>query len=254
MKRIFSNWKMGGSVEYLQEKISLLKEMKGQGILREKDQMVLLLPMPLIALGSAFIEREDLHDVVAIGAQKVDLLSRVTGGVNAAMLKNAGAHYVCVGHSERRMACAESDHDIAKMTQSVLIEGGCPIICVGESAEERAKGWSAQVIEKQLRFLHEKDFDIKKGCGIIIAYEPIWSIGANNAASQSIVAEMLETIENCVSGEAELRNNFSLVYGGSVSKDSVGRLMATEKLEGFLVGRSSLSASEVEFLLRQCAK
>ena len=166
-----------------------------------------------------------------------------TGEVAAFMLRDAGASYVIVGHSERRQFYAETDQVIARKVRAALGAGLQVILCVGESLEQRNRGIEVQVVASQLRGclggLTASDLD-----RIIVAYEPIWAIGTGIAATPEQAQEMHGLIRRAFaeqlseSGAAQLR----ILYGGSVKPDNIRGLMSKADIDGALVGGASLSA------------
>jgi triosephosphate isomerase (TIM) len=166
-----------------------------------------------------------------------------TGEVAAFMLRDVGATYVILGHSERRQFYAETDQVIQLKVQTALASGLQVILCVGESLEQRQRGIEVQVVATQLRGglagLTASDLD-----RIIVAYEPIWAIGTGTAASPEQAQEMHGLIRRAFSekisetGAAALR----ILYGGSVKTDNIRSLMSQSDIDGVLVGGASLEA------------
>jgi len=166
-----------------------------------------------------------------------------TGEVAAFMLRDVGAAYVIVGHSERRQYYGETDQVIAQKVQAALGAGLQVILCVGESLEQRNRGIEVQVVAGQLRGclggLTASDLD-----RIIVAYEPIWAIGTGIAATPEQAQEMHGLIRQAFAekisepGAAQLR----ILYGGSVKPDNIQGLMSGADIDGVLVGGASLSA------------
>jgi triosephosphate isomerase (TIM) len=166
-----------------------------------------------------------------------------TGEVAALMLRDVGATYVILGHSERRQFYAETDQLIQLKVQAALASGLQVILCVGESLEQRQRGIEVQVVATQLRGglagLTASDLD-----RIIVAYEPIWAIGTGTAASPEQAQEMHGLIRRAFSekisetGAGALR----ILYGGSVKTDNIRALMSQPDIDGVLVGGASLKA------------
>jgi triosephosphate isomerase len=164
-----------------------------------------------------------------------------TGEISADMLREAGATWVIVGHSERRQYFHETDADVLKKTQAVLDAGLFPIVCIGERPEEHKAGKTNDVIVRQfaagLAGLTEEQF-----ANVTIAYEPIWAIGTGNVATPEI-ASAAHKLVRC---EAERRfgadaaQQMRILYGGSVKPDNIKGLMHEPELDGVLVGGASL--------------
>ena len=164
-----------------------------------------------------------------------------TGDVSAEMIKDAGASYVIVGHSERRVNYNENNNLIKSKAQAALNEGLKTIICIGETLTERETGVTLDIIKKQL--LESLPQEIT-GETIIIAYEPVWAIGTGLTPSIKQITEVHDFIRS------ELENNFgqlvgqsiNILYGGSMNAKNVGEISAIENVDGGLVGGASLKA------------
>ena len=164
-----------------------------------------------------------------------------TGDVSAEMIKDAGASYVIVGHSERRVNYNENNNLIKSKAQAALNEGLKTIVCIGETLTEREAGETLDIIKKQL--LESLPQEIT-GETIIIAYEPVWAIGTGLTPSIEQITEVHDFIRS------ELENNFgqlvgqsiNILYGGSMNAKNVGEISAIENVDGGLVGGASLKA------------
>jgi triosephosphate isomerase len=166
-----------------------------------------------------------------------------TGEVAARMLAEAGCRFVIIGHSERRQLFRETDDNVAKKTLVSLGFGLTPIVCLGESAEERDAGLEKQVLERQFAggpgALTAEEFS-----RILIAYEPVWAIGTGRVATPEIAAAAHRFIRQCAAERFSAGHATALriLYGGSVKPDNIQGLMAQEELDGALVGGASLDA------------
>jgi len=167
-----------------------------------------------------------------------------TGEVSAAMLKDFDSKYVIVGHSERSTAYCESDENIAHKFEQIKKYNMTPVLCVGETLIEREAGIMERVVSSQI------DAIVKiNGAEIfensIVAYEPIWAIGSDMAASPTQVDKMCNFIKDhiCKNYNCEFKN-FSIIYGGSVNPKNAVQLFASESLDGVLVGRASINIDE----------
>ena len=164
-----------------------------------------------------------------------------TGEISARMLVEAGSKYVIIGHSERRQLFRETDDNVAKKTLIALESGLTPIVCLGETDEERSAGLEAEVLMRQFTggpgALTPEEFS-----RILLAYEPVWAIDTGKTATPEIAAAAHRILRSCagkhfsVSQAAALR----ILYGGSVKPDNIQGLMAQEELDGALVGGASL--------------
>jgi len=166
-----------------------------------------------------------------------------TGEISAAMLVEAGCRYVIIGHSERRQFFGETDENVHKKTKAALAAGLIPIVCVGESLQERESSATEAVLERQFRGglagLTPAEFS-----RILIAYEPVWAIGTGRVATPEQAAAAHRFLRQLVASNfsAELASALRILYGGSVKPDNVEGLMAQEELDGALVGGASLDA------------
>ena len=166
-----------------------------------------------------------------------------TGEVTASMLKDVGAHYVIVGHSERRQFYFETDSMVRKKCQAVISTGLTVIMCVGESLEQRDQGIAENVVRGQLSGglsgLTASDLD-----RIIVAYEPVWAIGTGRTATPEQAQEMHAFIRRVFAERYtdEASQALRILYGGSVKPDNIKGLMAQTDIDGALVGGASLKS------------
>jgi triosephosphate isomerase len=196
-------------------------------------------PFTVLAYSQNFIKNSPLK----LGAQNACWEERgaFTGEISPVMLKEFGIEYVILGHSERRHLFGESDKLIAKRVEGVYKFGLTPILCVGETLEERNKGKTFEVVERQLL---EGLSNIKniKGDKMVIAYEPVWAIGTGINATpdqaeevQSFIREKLKSLYS-----EEVSMQIRILYGGSVTPDNIQDLMKKPNIDGVLVGSASL--------------
>jgi len=180
---------------------------------------------------------------IAIAGQNVSWSKEgaFTGEISAAMLAEAGCRYVIIGHSERRQLFRETDDNVAKKSLMALSAGLIPIVCVGESDEERTAGLEQEVLKRQFSggpgALTPDEFS-----RILIEYEPVWAIGTGKTATPEIAAAAHRFIRQCAAEQysAPHASALRILYGGSVKPDNVKGLMAQEELDGALVGGASL--------------
>ena len=168
-----------------------------------------------------------------------------TGEVAADMLKDAGASYVIIGHSERRQHYRETDSTVRKKAQAAIVAGLTAIVCVGETLAQRDQGNAEAVVSGQLEGglsgLTASDLD-----RIIVAYEPVWAIGTGRTATPEQAQEMHAFIRRVFAQghSPQAANNLRILYGGSVKPDNVSGLMAQPDIDGALVGGASLKAEQ----------
>ncbi len=182
---------------------------------------------------------------IAISGQNVSWSKEgaFTGEVSAHMLAEAGCRYVIIGHSERRQLFRETDDNVAKKSLMALSVGLIPIVCVGETDEERSAGLEEQVLKRQFTggpgALTPGEFS-----RILLAYEPVWAIGTGKTATPEIAATAHRFLRRCAAEQFSPAQASALriLYGGSVKPDNIKGLMAQEELDGALVGGASLDA------------
>jgi triosephosphate isomerase len=173
-----------------------------------------------------------------------------TGEVSASMLAEAGCRYVIIGHSERRQLFHETDDSVAKKTLLSLSFGLTPIVCVGETQEDRDAGFAEEVLRRQFTggpgALTNDEFS-----RILIAYEPVWAIGTGRTATPEIAAAAHRFLRQCAAEQfsASHASALRILYGGSVKPDNIQGLMAQEELDGALVGGASLDAKSFAALV-----
>ncbi|MGB0720519.1 MAG: triose-phosphate isomerase [Bdellovibrionales bacterium] len=231
-KLIVGNWKMNGSVQEAKALIAALINglYADEGLLEGCKFAVC---PPFLHIGNV---RHALHGYpkIAIGAQDCSALENGahTGDVSAAMLKDAGCRYVIVGHSERRSDHGESDADVKAKAEAVLKHDMIPIVCVGETLEQREAGEHLKVVEAQVNgSLPDKSFG-----EIVVAYEPVWAIGTGKVAGIAEIAEMHAHIRALVG------RGVWILYGGSMKPDNAGEILAVDNVDGGLIGGASLDA------------
>jgi triosephosphate isomerase len=164
-----------------------------------------------------------------------------TGEFNASMLLFAGAKWVIIGHSERRQYFGETDDGVQKKTQAALNAGLTPIVCIGETLQEREAGQTLTVVNRQLDAFSA--VLAKKPGASAIAYEPVWAIGTGKVATNEQAQEVHAAIRQRLSGvSAELSAKTPILYGGSVKADNALGLLRQADIDGALVGGASLKA------------
>lgn len=163
-----------------------------------------------------------------------------TGEVAARMIRDIGARFVIVGHSERRTLHAETDEQVAAKAQRVLEADMIPVICVGESLEVREQGDTDPFIAGQLRAI-----TMETASPVIVAYEPIWAIGTGRNATGGMVYETVAAIRRTIAATWSTAGRaVSVLYGGSVTPENVDELVGEGDIDGFLVGGASLDAAK----------
>jgi triosephosphate isomerase len=233
-KLVAGNWKMNGSLAQLAE----LSRIGAAARAATGVDVAVCPPFTMVAAAAAragglTIGAQDCHAKES-GAH--------TGNVSAAMLKEAGARLVIVGHSERRADQAETDDIVRAKAETALRHAFQTIVCVGESEEERVAGRAVERVTAQLA----GSLPEPAGEGeLIIAYEPIWAIGTGRTATPEDVAEMHAAIRQALLGRfGDAGARMRILYGGSVNAGNAAELFAVADVDGGLVGGASLTADQ----------
>jgi triosephosphate isomerase len=181
---------------------------------------------------------------VAVGAQNLwfEASGAFTGEISAAMLKESGAEWTLVGHSERRQLFGETDALVLRKTERALAEGLRPVVCVGETLTEREAGHTLQVVERQVRAV--LDLLAKHVGAAAIAYEPVWAIGTGKVAKPEDAEEVHTFIRRLLEqASEELAESTRILYGGSVKAENARGLLGMPNVDGALVGGASLDGA-----------
>lgn len=204
-----------------------------------------------------FVHLSELSKLLAgtdikLGAQNMYFEERgaFTGEVSPTMLQDLKVDYVIIGHSERREIFKEDDELINKKVISALAHNIIPILCCGETLEEREKGEQEQKVKNQL-IEDFKGISIEDAPKVVIAYEPIWAIGTGKTASKEDALEMIVFIRKMISElyDQETADSIRILYGGSVKPENIGEFMETGEIDGGLVGGASLKADSFAALV-----
>lgn len=181
---------------------------------------------------------------ISLGAQDChfEKSGSFTGDVSAEMIDKLGASYVIVGHSERRIFHFESDELVAKKIKAIVEQDLAPILCVGESKEIRDRKGHLEFVHKQLLLSLPKEIKYPK---LVIAYEPIWSIGTGVVPSIDEIDEMIKLIAHIVKEKfAGLVDELFILYGGSVNEENAAEILSIENVDGLLIGKASLDVDK----------
>lgn len=203
-----------------------------------KDEIIVC--VPYIDLFYTLLEAQQTN--IHVGAQNVFYEDKgaYTGEVSAAMLKSINTEYVIIGHSERRRYFNETDEIVNKKVRKALENGLKPIICVGETLEEKEQGKAIEVITNQVAKAL-KDLTIKDLSNTIIAYEPIWAIGTGKTATKEDAESSIKSIREKIKSIFNT-DDVSILYGGSVKPENAKELFSMPNIDGALVGGASLKA------------
>lgn len=236
---IAGNWKMHYTVD---EAVKVAKELKGMVKGASADVVICA---PFIQLPALVAELKGSN--VKVGAQNMHFEEKgaYTGEISPGMLEALGVDYVVIGHSERRQYFNEIDADINKKLKKAFKHSLIPILCVGESLEQREAGTTEAVIKAQV----EKDLEglsAEEAREVVIAYEPIWAIGTGKTATSEQANETIAAIRKMVADifGAEIADAVRIQYGGSVKPSTIKEQMAMSDIDGALVGGASLLADD----------
>lgn len=189
---------------------------------------------------------------IALGAQNMhwEASGAFTGEVSAVMLKDLGVTHVILGHSERRMYFGETDETVNRKTKAALAAGLTPIICVGETLQERETNRMTQVVTAQvLGSLAGLGIDLKK---VVIAYEPVWAIGTGKTATSAQAQEVHALIRKVLAqlADAATAASVRIQYGGSMKADNAGELLRQPDIDGGLIGGAALKADAFAAIIK----
>ncbi len=234
---IAGNWKMNNTAS---EAVELIKELKPL-VKDAKCDVVVCVP----AIDIPAVKKAIHGSKIRLGAQNVHFAEKgaYTGEISAAMLKEYGVQYVIIGHSERRQYFGETDETVNKRTLAALAAGLTPIVCIGESLEERENGRTEEVLSKQIAIDFQGIEDLSK---VVIAYEPIWAIGTGKTATDEQANEAIGYIRKRMKKVYAGKNTgrMRIQYGGSMNAKNCKGLMAQPEIDGGLIGGASLKPQD----------
>ncbi|MCB1212844.1 MAG: triose-phosphate isomerase, partial [Chlamydiia bacterium] len=234
---IVGNWKMHKTIS---ETLNYLQTLD-QHLSAHELQREVWLGVPFTALHSA--KNACAQTAIKIGAQNLheEAEGAYTGEISATMIKEAGADFVIIGHSERRRDFNESDEQIKQKLKQALAKCLTPILCIGETLEERENALTRDRLEMELKNALE-NFSFQAVHSLIIAYEPVWAIGTGRSATPEQAEEAHQIIRNCLASfwGSEAAEKIPLLYGGSVNVRSAPELLDAPNIDGLLIGGASL--------------
>ena len=240
-KVIAGNWKMNMLPNDTIDFINALEP----NVKESDSEIIICVPFTDLFYAISFCQGTNIH----VGAQNVfyEDSGAYTGEVSAQMLKCINTEYVIIGHSERRKYFAETDQIVNKKVHKAIENGLKPIICVGETLEEREQGKAIEKITSQiseaLKGLTKENLE-----NIIIAYEPIWAIGTGKTATKEDANEAIKAIRSKIN-EQFGTDDITILYGGSVKPENANELFQMSDIDGALVGGASLKASSFKAII-----
>ncbi len=244
-KIVAGNWKMNKN---LVEAESLLEELNSFASSWEEDVRVIISPPSLYLSQLAANASSKIH--VAGQNCHSEISGAYTGEVSAEQLKSSKVNFCIIGHSERRQYFGETDASVNAKTKACLRAGITPIVCVGESLEERESDRAYEVVGTQLKgALSELNDAEIESC--VIAYEPVWAIGTGKTASSDQAQEIHQFIRKELASRTspEVANKISILYGGSCKPSNAQELFAQPDVDGGLIGGASLNAADFNAII-----
>ena len=236
-KLVVGNWKMHGG---LRQNDALFADLRSGWAPPEGRRLAVCVPFPYLWQAQAALS----GSAIAWGAQNISehAAGAFTGEVSAAMVADFGCRYAIVGHSERRTLFSETDAAVAAKAVAALAAGLTPIVCVGETLEERDAGSTEAVVSRQLDAVLAR-----LGARVVdavLAYEPVWAIGTGRTAKPEQVQAVHALLRKRLRAVAAAAADVPVLYGGSVKPDNAQALFACEDVDGGLVGGASLKPAE----------
>lgn len=237
---IAGNWKMNGTTAFTKELVVEIKYHYES----VKDVEFAVFP-PFVYLD---ICAQLLNDTsIAWGAQNVSDQpdGALTGEISATMLSDLDCSYVILGHSERRHILGESNEFIARKVLAAAKAGLRPVLCVGETLEQREAGQTLDIVQEQLAHILRLKDNLPALDSLVIAYEPVWAIGTGQTATPNQAEEVHAAIRLCCNDAVpELGEQLRIIYGGSVKAENAASLFAMPNIDGALIGGASLKADQ----------
>lgn len=243
---VAANWKMNGSLALVNSMVSELNNVT----LNENVEVVVCPSFPYLAAFSLASANANLAEAFSLGAQNLNEHAKgaFTGEISTSMLQEVGVNYVILGHSERRSIYNESSSLVAHKVKTALDAGLKPILCIGESEDERMAEQTETVLAAQLQPVID-EIGIERFTDVVIAYEPVWAIGTGKTASPEMAQATHQFIREFIAKVDEnVAVKLPLLYGGSVNATNCEELFAQADIDGGLIGGASLKADEFKVI------
>lgn len=242
-KVVAGNWKMNKTPAETKEFLTQMKDKIST------DGAEVLFCVPAISLTTA-VEAVSGTDI-EIGAENMYFEEKgaYTGEISAAMLKDAGVTHVIIGHSERRQIFGESNEMINKKICKAISSELVPVICCGETLEQREAGETLEFVDSQIKSAYT-GVTKEEALRTIVAYEPIWAIGTGKVATSEQAQEVCKAVRDCLAGiyDKDTADNIRILYGGSVNAANAAELFAMPDIDGGLVGGASLKPEFLDII------
>ena len=244
-KLIMGNWKMNGNTQSIKELCA------GIATAKFDNSKVGVVVFP----SSVYVKETiaQLPKKIGVGLQNITFNDdgAYTGELSKAMLEDVGCDYVLIGHSERRSLFNESDEDVFKKLLKVIDTDIIPVVCIGESLEDRQGGKLEEVLASQLALVLQ-NLSIAQLSKVVVAYEPVWAIGTGVVASLEQVQETHKFIRSMIAKiDSKLAKSIKIVYGGSLKAANAKDILSLTDVDGGLIGGASLKAPEFNEIINQ---
>tara|TARA_S200000501_G_scaffold46359_1_gene37439 strand:- start:308 stop:1057 length:750 start_codon:yes stop_codon:yes gene_type:complete len=239
MKYFIGNWKMFGipsSIKII-DRVNYFYSRDKKN--KKKYKVIISPPHTLLESFSKAFKNKKIS-ICAQNCFYIDGYGSHTGSISPLMIKKLGINNIIIGHSENR-AAGDSEKIIKEKVLAATKNNFNVILCIGENKLEKKKKLTISVLKKQIRNALNKNFDFKK---IIIAYEPIWSIGSGKLPSKHELSKIISSLKKFLNLKFNRKHNFKILYGGSVDSDSVYQFKKIKELDGFLIGGASKSSKK----------
>ena len=248
-KLVAGNWKMHGGLktnqQLLQDVVAGVSGLRGVAV-------AVCVPFPYLAQAQSVLSGTP----VVWGAQNLSEQAQgaFTGEVSASMLQDFGCRYVLVGHSERRAIYGETDKLVAEKFAAALASGMRPVLCVGETLEQRDSGKTLEVVSSQIDAVLGR-VGVAAFSGAVVAYEPVWAIGTGRTATSAQAQEVHAAIRAQIAKlDAAVADGLQILYGGSVKPGNAEELFSMPDIDGGLIGGASLVAADFLAICAAAAK
>jgi triosephosphate isomerase (TIM) len=244
---IAGNWKMYKTV---QEAVLFAKELRS--LVKDVMDVEVVVAPPFTAVAAVADAARNSNITVAAQDLYWEASGAFTGQISGPMIKEAGAEHVIVGHSERRRLFGETDATVNKKVMAALASGLTPIVCVGETLEERERDETLAILDRQIKDGLDR-ISADEVSDLVVAYEPVWAIGTGRTATSAQAGEAHAHIRKRLRQwfGADAADRCRVIYGGSVKPDNIRELVAEEDVDGALVGGASLDVrSFAEIVVR----
>ncbi len=244
---LVANWKMNGDLQSISR---LVKDLKADLSNNDPGSGQIIIFPPHVYL--QMVAKDIRGTRIFLGGQDADEreIGSVTGGVSAKMLYDVGCKYVLLGHSERRILFNERNSSIFRKLKQALKVGLKAIVCIGENSEQRNSGRVFDVISGQLKSVINKKI-LAQSKELLIAYEPVWAIGASKSANIDQIENALLKIREILGDlDSELPRSAKILYGGSVTEKNIAEILAIDEVDGALIGGASLDSRSFNEICR----